>query len=182
MKTFGTAFDRFPIGMDDEYSNDQGTPTMATERSLILFKPDCIQRRLSGQLLCRIEDKGMKIVGMKMLQVTPELAREHYAEHIEKPFYPLLEEFITAGPVIALVVEGPEAIGVIRTLLGPTNGRDAAPGTIRGDYGASRQMNLVHGSDGPEAAAREIDIYFRPEELCDYTPTLDGWVCADDER
>ncbi|HAB11631.1 MAG TPA: nucleoside-diphosphate kinase [Planctomycetaceae bacterium] len=155
---------------------------MATERSLILFKPDCIQRRLSGQLLCRIEDKGMKIVGMKMLQVTPELAREHYAEHIEKPFYPLLEEFITAGPVIALVVEGPEAIGVIRTLLGPTNGRDAAPGTIRGDYGASRQMNLVHGSDGPEAAAREIDIYFRPEELCDYTPTLDGWVCADDER
>tara|TARA_Y100000758_G_scaffold291636_1_gene246145 strand:- start:243 stop:791 length:549 start_codon:yes stop_codon:yes gene_type:complete len=182
VKTFGTAFDRFPIGMDDEYSNDQGTPTMATERSLILFKPDCIQRRLSGQLLCRIEDKGMKIVGMKMLQVTPELAREHYAEHIEKPFYPLLEEFITAGPVIALVVEGPEAIGVIRTLLGPTNGRDAAPGTIRGDYGASRQMNLVHGSDGPEAAAREIDIYFRPEELCDYTPTLDGWVCADDER
>jgi len=155
---------------------------MATERSLILFKPDCIQRRLSGQLLCRIEDKGMKIVGMKMLQVTPELAREHYAEHIEKPFYPLLEEFITAGPVIALVVEGPEAIGVIRTLLGPTNGRDAAPGTIRGDYGASRQMNLVHGSDGPEAAARETDIYFRPEELCDYTPTLDGWVCADDER
>jgi len=155
---------------------------MATERSLILFKPDCIQRRLAGQLLCRIEDKGMKIVGMKMLQVTPELAGEHYAEHVEKPFYPLLEEFITAGPVIALVVEGPEAIGVMRTLMGPTNGRDAAPGTIRGDYGASRQMNLVHGSDGPEAAAREIDIYFRPEELCDHDPTLGGWVCADDEK
>ena len=155
---------------------------MATERSLILFKPDCIQRRLAGQLLSRIENKGMKIVGIKMLQVTEELASRHYAEHVEKPFYPLLEEFITAGPVIALVVEGPEAIGVMRTLMGPTNGRDAAPGTIRGDYGASRQMNLVHGSDGPEAAAREIDIYFRPEELCDHDPTLGGWVCADDEK
>ncbi len=154
---------------------------MATERSLILFKPDCIQRRLAGRLLSRIENKGMKIVGLKMLQVTVELAREHYAEHVEKPFYPLLEEFITAGPVIALVVEGPEAIGVMRGLMGPTNGRDATPGTIRGDYGASRQMNLIHGSDGPEAAAREIDIYFAAEELCDYTPTLDGWVCADDE-
>ncbi len=168
---------------------------MATERSLILFKPDCIQRRLAGQLLSRIENKGMKIVGMKMLQVTEELASRHYAEHVEKPFYPLLEEFITAGPVIALVVEGPEAIGVMRTLMGPTNGRDAAPGTIRGDYGASRQMNLIHGSDqvideetgevlytGPEVAAREIDIYFRPEELCDHDPTLGGWVCADDEK
>jgi nucleoside-diphosphate kinase len=154
---------------------------MATERSLILFKPDCIQRRLAGQLLSRIEDKGMKIVGMKMLEVTVELAAEHYAEHLEKPFYPLLEEFITAGPVIALVVEGPEAIGVMRSLMGPTNGRDAAPGTIRGDFGASRQMNLMHGSDSPEAAAREIGIYFDTKELCDYTPTLAGWVCADDE-
>ncbi|MBO11460.1 MAG: nucleoside-diphosphate kinase [Planctomycetaceae bacterium] len=154
---------------------------MTTERSLILFKPDCIQRRLAGQLLSRIENKGMKVVGLKMLQVTAELAREHYAEHVEKPFYPLLEEFITAGPVIALVVEGPEAISVMRALMGPTNGRDAAPGTIRGDYGASRQMNLIHGSDGPEAAAREIDIYFTAEELCDYTPTLTEWVCADDE-
>ena len=129
---------------------------MATERSLILFKPDCIQRRLCGQLLCRID--------------------------VEKPFYPLLEEFITAAPVIALVVEGPDAIGVMRNLLGTTNGRDAALGTIRGDYGVSRQMNLVHGCDGPEAAAREIDIYFRPEELYDYTPTLGEWVCADDEK
>ena len=155
---------------------------MATERSLILFKPDCIQRRLCGQLLCRIENKGMKLVGMKMLQVTQELAREHYAEHVEKPFYPLLEEFITAAPVIALVVEGPDAIGVMRSLLGTTNGRDAALGTIRGDSGVSPQMKLVHGSDGPEAAAREIDIYFRPEELYDYTPTLSEWVCADDEK
>ena len=155
---------------------------MATERSLILFKPDCIQRRLAGQLLSRIENKGMKIVGMKMLEVTVELAAEHYAEHVEKPFYPLLEEFITAGPVIALVVEGPEAIGVMRSLMGPTNGRDAAPGTIRGDFGASRQMNLMHGSDGPQAAEREIDIYFSDEELLDYVTTQGGWVCAEDEK
>ncbi len=155
---------------------------MATERSLILFKPDCVQRRLAGQLLTRIEDKGMKILGMKMLQVTEELASRHYAEHVDKPFYPLLEAFITSGPVIALVVEGPEAISVMRNLMGPTNGRDAAPGTIRGDYGASRQMNLIHGSDGPEAAAREIGIYFADAELCDHEPTLEPWVCADDER
>lgn len=154
---------------------------MATERSLILVKPDGVQRRLVGRLISRIEDKGLKLVGLKMLQVTPELSREHYAEHVEKPFYPLLEEFITSAPVVALVVEGPEAIGVMRTLMGPTNGRDAAPGTIRGDFGASRQMNLMHGSDGPEAAEREIAVYFRSEELCEYTTTLSGWVCADDE-
>jgi nucleoside-diphosphate kinase len=117
-----------------------------------------------------------------MLRVTPELSKKHYAEHVSKPFYPLLEEFITAAPVVALVVEGPEAIKVMRDMLGPTNGRNAAPGTIRGDYGVSRQMNLVHGSDGPEAAKREIAIYFRPDELCDYEPTLGAWVCAEDER
>ncbi|REJ97035.1 MAG: nucleoside-diphosphate kinase, partial [Planctomycetota bacterium] len=133
---------------------------MATERTLILFKPDAVQRRLCGRLLSRIEERGFKIVGLKMLDVTTELAREHYAEHVEKPFYPLLEEFITAAPVVALVVEGPEAIRVMRDMMGSTNGRDAAPGTIRGDYGVSRQMNLIHGSDGPEAAQREISIYF----------------------
>jgi len=155
---------------------------MPTQRTLILIKPDGVQRRLVGRLITRLEDKGLKLVGMKMLQVTKELSREHYAEHVEKPFYPLLEEFITAGPVVALVAEGPEAISVVRDLLGPTNGRDAAPGTIRGDYGVSRQMNLMHGSDGPEAAEREISIYFQPEELHDYKPTLGGWVCADDEK
>jgi len=155
---------------------------MGLERSLILFKPDAVQRRLCGQLLTRIENKNLKIVGMKMLQVSTELSAQHYAEHVEKPFYPLLEEFITAGPVYALVVEGPEAISVMRTIIGSTNGRDAAPGTIRGDFGVSRQMNLMHGSDGPEAAEREIGIYFKPEELLDYEPTLGGWVCADDEK
>src|SRR6056297_3329586 len=122
---------------------------MPQERSLILFKPDAVQRRLTGCLLSRIEQKGYKIVGLKMLQVTPELARQHYAEHVEKPFYPNLEAFITSSPVIALVVEGPEVITVMRTMMGSTNGREAAPGTIRGDFGSSRQMNLIHGSDGP---------------------------------
>ncbi len=155
---------------------------MATERSFVLFKPDTVQRRLVGELYSRFERRGLKIVGLKMLSVTKELAARHYAEHLQKPFYPLLEEFITAGPVIALVVEGPEAISVVRTMLGSTNGREAAPGTIRGDYGISRQMNLVHGSDGPDAAAREIAIYFSEDELVDYEPTLGWWVCADDEK
>jgi nucleoside-diphosphate kinase len=155
---------------------------MATERTLILVKPDGVQRRLIGTIISRIENRGLKIVGMKMLQVTTELAREHYAEHVEKPFYPLLEEFITAAPVVAMAVEGPEAITVMRGMMGSTNGREAAPGTIRGDYGVSRQMNLIHGSDGPEAAARELEIYFKPEELLDYEPTLGEWVCADDEK
>jgi len=155
---------------------------MANERSLILFKPDAVQRRLCGELLSRIEKRGLKLVGLKMLQVTKELSAQHYAEHVEKPFYPLLEEFITSGPVVALVVEGPEAITVMRTMMGSTNGRDSAPGTIRGDLGLSRQMNLIHGSDGPEAAAREIPIYFKPEELVEYETTLADWVCADDEK
>ncbi|GAB4135979.1 MAG: nucleoside-diphosphate kinase [Planctomycetaceae bacterium] len=155
---------------------------MAIERSLVLIKPDGVQRRLMGELISRLEQKGLKFIGMKMLQVTQDLARKHYAEHVEKPFYPLLEEFITAGPVVAMVLEGPEAISVIRTMMGPTNGREAAPGTIRGDYGVSRQMNLMHGSDGPEAAAREIAVYFSPEELIESTGTLDVWVCADDEK
>ena len=155
---------------------------MATERSLILFKPDAVQRRLCGELLSRIERKGLKIIGMKMLQVTTELSAQHYAEHLEKSFYPLLEEFITAGPVVALAVEGPEAVSTMRTLIGSTNGREATPGTIRGDFGVSRQMNLVHGSDSCESAERELNIYFQPNELLDYNTSLDVWQCADDER
>ena len=154
---------------------------MPTERTLILFKPDALERRLVGRLLSRFEDKGLKIVGLKMLQVTPELAQQHYADHVQKPFYPALEQFITAAPVIALVLDGPEAIGVVREMLGSTNGRDAAPGTIRGDFGLSRQMNLIHGSDGPDAAVREIAIYFSPDELLDYSATLTRWVGAPDE-
>lgn len=155
---------------------------MATERTLILVKPDAVQRRLVGEIVSRIEQRGLKILGLKMLRVTPELSKRHYAEHVNKPFYPSLEQFITSGPVVAFVAEGPEAIAVVRGMMGPTNGRQAAPGTIRGDFGVSRQMNLIHGSDGPEVAKKEIEVYFRPEELIEYDDVLAPWCVADDER
>lgn len=151
------------------------------QRTFVLFKPDCIQRRLLGRVLARLEDKGLGIVAMKMLQVTPELAARHYEEHVHKPFYPALESFITASPVVAAVIEGPDAIRVVRAMLGPTNGLEAPPGTIRGDFGSSRQMNLVHASDGPEAAAREIGIYFTDKEIHSYEPTIGSWLRAADE-
>jgi len=151
------------------------------ERTFIIFKPDCMQRRLVGRILARFEDKGFNIVAMKLLQVTPELARQHYAEHVSKPFYPALERFITASPVIAAVIEGLEAIRVVRELLGATSGLKAVAGTIRGDFSLSRQMNLVHASDGPDAAGREIELYFRPEEIHTYAPTITPWLRAGDE-
>ena len=151
------------------------------EKTLILLKPDCVQRRLIGRIITRFEDKALTIVAMKLLQVTPELAKQHYVEHVEKPFYPGLEEFITGAPVVAMVLEGLEAIRVVREMLGKTNGLQATPGTIRGDYSSSRQMNLVHASDGPEAAAREIELYFDSTELCGYDPVLTPWFRASDE-
>jgi nucleoside-diphosphate kinase len=154
---------------------------MATERSLILIKPDAMERQLAGRIISRFEDKGLSIVGMKLLRITPELSRKHYAEHVNKPFYPLVEKFIGSGPVVAMVLEGPEAVTVVRAMLGPTNGRQAPAGTIRGDFGLSRQMNLVHASDGPEAARREIEIYFAPAELISSKPTIAPWLCAPDE-
>jgi len=151
------------------------------ERTLILLKPDCVQRRLMGRVIARFEDKGLNLIAMKMMRVTPELAKQHYAEHVNKSWYPALEGFITGGPIVAAVVEGLEAIRVVREMLGATSGLKAAPGTIRGDYSSSRQMNLVHGSDGLEAAAREIALYFRDEELCAYEPTITPWLRAGDE-
>ncbi|NIP85364.1 MAG: nucleoside-diphosphate kinase [Planctomycetales bacterium] len=151
------------------------------ERTLILLKPDCVQRRLSGRILSRFEDKGYQIVALKMMRITPQLAQQHYAEHVEKPFYPGLEKFITGGPVVAAIVQGLDAIRVVREMLGATSGLQAAPGTIRGDFSSSRQMNLVHASDGPEASAREIDLYFTPDEICDYQPTIAPWLKAEDE-
>ncbi|MFO0904366.1 MAG: nucleoside-diphosphate kinase [Pirellulales bacterium] len=151
------------------------------ERTLVLLKPDCVQRRLMGRVISRFEDKGFNIVAMKLLQVTPELSKQHYAEHLSKPFYPALEEFITASPIVAMVLEGLEAIRVTRDILGATSGLKAAAGTIRGDFSSSRQMNLVHASDGPEAAAREIGLYFQPHEICSYEPTLLPWFRASDE-
>ncbi len=119
---------------------------------------------------------------MKMMRVTPELAKKHYAEHVQKDWYPALEGFITGGPIVAAVIEGLEAIRVVREMLGATSGLKAAAGTVRGDFSSSRQMNLVHGSDGPEAAKREIALYFRDEELCSYEPTIRPWLRASDEQ
>lgn len=151
------------------------------ERTLVLLKPDCVERRLIGRMISRFEDKGLNIIALKLLRVTPDLAKQHYAEHVSKPFYPGLEAFITAAPVVALVLEGLEAIRVVREMLGATNGLKAAAGTIRGDFSSSRQMNLVHASDGPEAAQREMALYFQPEEILDYAPVLTPWMRADDE-
>jgi nucleoside-diphosphate kinase len=152
------------------------------ERTLVLLKPDCVQRRLMGRVISRFEEKGLNIIAAKMLRVTPALAKQHYAEHVSKPFYPGLERFITASPIMALVVEGLEVIRVVREMLGATSGLKAISGTIRGDYSSSRQMNLVHASDGPEAAQREINLYFKTEEILPYEPTLIGWFKADDEK
>jgi nucleoside-diphosphate kinase len=151
------------------------------ERTLILLKPDCVQRRLMGRVIARFEDKALNIIAMKMMRVTPELAKKHYVEHVQKAWYPALEAFITGGPIVAAVIEGLEAIRVVRDMLGATSGLKAVPGTVRGDFSASRQMNLVHGSDGPDAAKREIALYFRDDEICSYEPTLRPWTTAQDE-
>ncbi|MCC9642698.1 nucleoside-diphosphate kinase [Rhodopirellula sp. JC740] len=151
------------------------------QRTLVLLKPDCVQRRLIGDILSRFEAKGLHIVAMKLLQVTPEMSKQHYAEHVEKPFYPSLESFITSAPVVAIALEGLEVIRVVRDMLGATNGLQAAPGTIRGDFSSSRQMNLVHASDSEESAKRELDLYFNAEEFCDYSLVLTPFMRADDE-
>lgn len=146
------------------------------EQTLVILKPDTVQRGLMGEIIARIERRGLRIVAMKMMRITPELAAQHYAEHIDKPFYPGLFAFITSGPVVVMVVEGPGAIGTLRAMMGKTNATEAAPGTIRGDLGISNQRNLIHGSDGPEAAAREIALYFQPEELLTYRRDVDPWI------
>jgi nucleoside-diphosphate kinase len=134
------------------------------ERTLVLLKPDCVRRRLIGRVLARFEDKGLDIAAMKLMRVTPELAKRHYAEHVHKDWYPELETFITGGPLVAMIVEGPEAIRIVRDMVGVTNGLEADPGTIRGDFSTSQQMNLVHASDGPDSAKREIDLFFAGDE------------------
>jgi nucleoside-diphosphate kinase len=138
---------------------------MNMERTLVLLKPDCVQRRLMGRVIARFEDKGFEIVAMKRMRVTPELAKRHYAEHVHKDWYPELEAFITGGPIVAMIVEGPEAIRVVREMTGATNGLKANPGTIRGDFSTSQQKNLVHASDGPDSARREIGIFFAQDEI-----------------
>ena len=146
------------------------------QRTLILLKPDCIQRRLIGRIVGRFEQKGLRLVAMKLVQASRDLAERHYAVHKGKPFYDSLLAFITAGPTLAMVWEGREAVTVARTLMGPTDGTKAPPATIRGDYAISVQNNLVHGSDSPENAATEIALWFKPEELVDWKPADAAWV------
>jgi len=150
------------------------------ERTLCLIKPDAVQRGLMGEVISRIERKGFQVVGMKLLTVTPELAALHYAEHEGKHFYVKLVEYITSGPVVALCVQGHRAVGVLRSLIGKTDPAEAQTGTIRGDFGLSKGRNLVHAADSPEAAAREIALYFAPEELTSREQALLAWIYRDD--
>src|SRR5215469_17709384 len=146
------------------------------QRTLIIFKPDCIQRRLVGTILQRFEAKGLRIAALKLIRVDPALAKKHYAEHQGKPFFEGLIEFITGAPVIVGVLEGNEAIAVVRSLLGATSGVAAAPGTVRGDFSISKQNNLVHGSDSEASAQREIALWFQPEEIVAYELAGSNWV------
>ncbi|GAB4148081.1 MAG: nucleoside-diphosphate kinase [Planctomycetota bacterium] len=145
------------------------------ERTLILLKPDAVQRGLIGNILARFERKGLKIAAMKLMRITPELAARHYEAHREKKFYAGLVRFMTSAPVVAVAVEGIDAIRICRNLMGATFGADAAPGTIRGDFGSSRSFNLVHGSDSAEAAERELALFF-PEGIEDYDFAALDWI------
>jgi nucleoside-diphosphate kinase len=146
------------------------------ERSLVLIKPDAVQRGLAGQIISRLEGKGLKIVAMKMLRMDRSLARRHYAIHKGKAFFDDLVKFITSSPIIAIVFQGENAVPIIRQMMGETDPTKAASGTIRGDFGIDVEHNLVHGSDSPENACQEIDLFFSAEEILDYDRALDAWV------
>ena len=149
---------------------------MADERTLLLVKPDGVQRGLVGDVIARFERRGLHLVGLRMLRIDSALAGRHYAEHRGKPFYDGLIEFITAGPVVAMVWEGPAAVARVRTMMGATDPANAAPGTVRGDHALSIGANVVHGSDSLERAAEEINLFFAPEQLVDWRSDLDGWL------
>ena len=146
------------------------------ERTLILVKPDAMQRGLAGEILTRLERRGLRIVGLKLMQVAPSLAETHYGEHRGKPFYEGLVAYITSCPIIAAVFEGTDAVQVVRNTIGATNPREAAAGTIRGDLGVDIGRNLIHGSDSVESAAREVALFFDGPELTSYERDVDKWV------
>jgi nucleoside-diphosphate kinase len=146
------------------------------ERTLIIVKPEGVQRGLIGQVVSRFEAKGFKLVGLKLIRITAELAARHYAEHQGKPFYDGLIKHITSSPVVVGVLEGPNVISVTRALMGPTKPWDAPAGTIRGDYAVSMGLNIIHGSDSADSATREIDIFFTPAEVLDYPRASDPWI------
>jgi len=149
---------------------------MAVERTLVLLKPDVLQRRLAGKVIGRLERKGLKLVGMKLMRITEELAGRHYAEHVDKPFFPELRDFVTSSPIVAMAWEGEQAIDAVRTLVGATNPFKADPGTIRGDFGLNFTKNLVHGSDSGASAARELKLFFEDDELLDYELCDGAWL------
>jgi nucleoside-diphosphate kinase len=148
------------------------------QQTLILLKPDSVHRRLVGALLQRFEQKGLRLAALKLVQASRSLAEKHYAVHKGKPFYDSLLGFLTAGPTVAMVWEGREAVAVVRAMMGPTDGTKAGSGTIRGDFAISVQNNLIHGSDSPENAAAEIALWFKPEELVAYQPADNAWVAG----
>ncbi|MEO3945204.1 nucleoside-diphosphate kinase [Gorillibacterium sp. CAU 1737] len=146
------------------------------ERTFLMVKPDGVQRRLIGEIVSRFEAKGFRLVGAKLMRLSRERAEQHYAEHKAKPFYEELLDFITSGPVFAMVWEGDRVIPLCRSMMGKTDAIEAAPGTIRGDFAVHKRFNLIHGSDSEESAAREIGIFFREEELLDYELVVSPWV------
>jgi nucleoside-diphosphate kinase len=148
------------------------------ERTLVLIKPDGVQRQLVGRILARYEERGLKIVGLKLVHVDRGLAERHYAAHREKPFFSGLVQFITSAPLVALALDGPNAIAVVRAINGATRPHEAAPGTVRGDFALETAQNIVHASDGPEAAAEELALWFSSSELLDYNREVDRWVLA----
>ena len=147
-----------------------------SEKTLVLVKPDGVQRGLVGEVIGRLERKGLRIAGLKLMQMDEALARRHYAEHVEKPFFKGLSDFITSGPLVAMVLVGPNAVANVRGMMGVTDPAKSAPGTIRGDHGLTIGMNLIHGSDSPESATREIEIFFAPGEVLDYNRQIDSWI------
>ena len=152
------------------------------ERTFSMIKPDGVQRRLVGKIVQRFEDKGLRIVGLKLIQMSQKQAETLYSIHKERPFYASLMKFVTASPAVVMVIEGNQAIAVVRKLLGATFGFNAEPGSIRGDYGCSKGYNLIHGSDAPEAAQREIPIFFSESELVKYEHVDNVWVLEEPER
>jgi nucleoside-diphosphate kinase len=149
---------------------------MSMEQTLIIFKPDAVQRGLMGRIMTRFEDKGLKIIGAKFMQISPELAAVHYEAHKERPFYAGLVNFMTSSPVLVLALKGVGAIAVCRSMMGATFGSQADAGTIRGDFGVSNSFNLIHGSDSPEAATRELGLFFQDGEIIDWNRASEGWI------
>jgi len=149
-----------------------------TQRTLLLIKPDGVQRQLVGRVLTRFEERGLKLVGLKLVHVDRTLAEQHYAVHSDKPFFVGLVEFITSGPLVAAALEGPNAIAIVRAMNGATRPHEAEPGSIRGDFAVETAQNLVHASDGEETAVAELALWFEPEELVSYEREVDRWVLA----